>query len=121
MHLSKSLALKLGRSIWACLAALTAWALLDHVVLTPAAAQAPPAGAAPAQPPAGRAGGGRGRGRALTPYAQAKVAEMRAPLEKITPVTVEMLRNPPAGDWLHWRRTYDGWAYSPLTQINRNN
>ncbi len=30
-----------------------------------------------------------------------------------------MLRNPPPGDWLHWRRTYDGWAHSPLTQINR--
>jgi alcohol dehydrogenase (cytochrome c) len=26
-------------------------------------------------------------------------------------VTDEMLRNPPPGDWLHWRRTYDGWAY----------
>jgi alcohol dehydrogenase (cytochrome c) len=31
-----------------------------------------------------------------------------------------MLRTPPAGDWLHWRRTYDGWAHSPLTQINRD-
>jgi alcohol dehydrogenase (cytochrome c) len=46
---------------------------------------------------------------------------MRAPLDKLTPVTEEMLRNPPPGDWLHWRRTYDGWAYSPLTQINRKN
>ena len=45
---------------------------------------------------------------------------MRAPLERLTPVTDEMLRNPPPGDWLHWRSTYDGWAHSPLTQINRN-
>ena len=46
---------------------------------------------------------------------------MRAPLNSLTPVTDEMLRNPPPGDWLNWRRTYDGWAYSPLTQINRKN
>ena len=37
------------------------------------------------------------------------------------PVTDEMLRNPDPGDWLHWRRTLDGWGYSPLDQINRNN
>ena len=45
---------------------------------------------------------------------------MQAPLDRLTPVTDEMLRNPPPGDWLHWRRTYDGWAYSPLKQINRD-
>jgi hypothetical protein len=28
------------------------------------------------------------------------------------PTTDAMLRNPPPGDWLHWRRTYDGWAHS---------
>lgn len=38
-----------------------------------------------------------------------------------TPVTDEMLRQPPAADWLHWRRTSDGWGYSPLDQINRTN
>ena len=56
-----------------------------------------------------------------SPYAKAALAVMRAPLNRLTPVTDEMLRNPPPGDWLHWRRTYDGWAYSPLTQINRKN
>jgi alcohol dehydrogenase (cytochrome c) len=45
---------------------------------------------------------------------------MRAPLDNLTPVTDEMLRNPPPGDWLNWRRTYADWAYSPLTQINRD-
>ena len=54
-------------------------------------------------------------------YAEAALAAMRAPLDKLTPVTAEMLRNPPPGDWLHWRRTYNGWGYSPLAQINRNN
>jgi alcohol dehydrogenase (cytochrome c) len=39
----------------------------------------------------------------------------------ITPVTDTMLRDPPAGDWLMWRRTYNGWGYSPLEQINKSN
>ena len=42
-------------------------------------------------------------------------------IDKVTPVTDETLRNPPAGDWLMWRRTYDGWGYSPLDQINKEN
>jgi alcohol dehydrogenase (cytochrome c) len=42
-----------------------------------------------------------------------------AQLKTIRPVTDEVLQNPPPADWLHWRRTYDGWGYSPLDQINR--
>ena len=38
-----------------------------------------------------------------------------------TRVTDENLRSPSADDWLHWRRTLDGWGYSPLNQINRSN
>ena len=38
-----------------------------------------------------------------------------------TPVTDELLRNPPPGDWLMWRRTLDGHGYSPLNQITREN
>ena len=56
-----------------------------------------------------------------TPYAKAALATMRAPLDKLTPVTDEMLRNPPPGDWLNWRGTYNGWGYSALNQINRTN
>ena len=37
------------------------------------------------------------------------------------PVTDQMLNNPSPDDWLHWRRTADGWGYSPLNQINRTN
>ena len=37
------------------------------------------------------------------------------------PVTDQMLQNPSDGDWLMWRRTLDGWGYSPLEQINRSN
>jgi len=40
---------------------------------------------------------------------------------ELTPVTEAMLEHPDPGDWLHWRRTLDGWAHSPLTQINRGN
>jgi alcohol dehydrogenase (cytochrome c) len=42
-------------------------------------------------------------------------------IDNITPVTDEMLLNPPDGDWLMWRRTYNGWGYSPLDQINKDN
>ncbi|MGH9202536.1 MAG: PQQ-binding-like beta-propeller repeat protein, partial [Vicinamibacterales bacterium] len=38
-----------------------------------------------------------------------------------TPVSDSILRNPGPSDWLHWRRTYESWGYSPLTQINRQN
>ena len=37
------------------------------------------------------------------------------------PVTEAMLRNPPPGDWLNWRRTDSAWGYSPLDQITRQN
>ena len=36
-------------------------------------------------------------------------------------VTDAMLENPDPADWLMWRRTHNGWGYSPLDQIDRNN
>ncbi len=44
-----------------------------------------------------------------------------SPIDNISPVTDEMLLNPPDGDWLMWRRTYNGWGYSPLDEINKDN
>ncbi len=41
--------------------------------------------------------------------------------DDFVPVTDEILQNPDPGDWLSWRRTLDGWAYSPLDQIDRDN
>jgi PQQ-dependent dehydrogenase (methanol/ethanol family) len=41
--------------------------------------------------------------------------------KNMRPVTDEMLRKPDAGDWLMWRRTYDGYGFSPLDQITRDN
>ena len=32
-----------------------------------------------------------------------------------------MLLNPDPADWPNWRRTLDGWGYSPLKQINKQN
>ena len=37
------------------------------------------------------------------------------------PVTGAMLDDPAPGDWLSWRRTANGWGYSPLDQVNRDN
>ena len=43
------------------------------------------------------------------------------PLDNYHPVTQAMLKDPPPGDWLTWRRTYDDLGFSPLKQINRKN
>jgi alcohol dehydrogenase (cytochrome c) len=43
------------------------------------------------------------------------------PLREYRPVTAERLLRPEAGDWLMIRRTYDGWGYSPLDRITRDN
>lgn len=40
---------------------------------------------------------------------------------RYSPVTPQMLATPPDGDWLMHLRTYNGWSYSPLTQITKDN
>ena len=37
------------------------------------------------------------------------------------PVTEAMLLNPDPAEWPNWRRTLDGWGYSPLKQITTQN
>ena len=37
------------------------------------------------------------------------------------PVTDAMLQNPAPEDWLMWRRTLNGWGYSPLDQVTTEN
>ncbi len=67
-----------------------------------------------------------GRGRPLlgfvlaATFAAAPAALAQAPAEFV-PVTDEMLQAPAPDDWLMWRRTLDGWGYSPLDQIDRDN
>jgi len=36
-------------------------------------------------------------------------------------VTDQMLQHPSDGDWLMWRRTLNGWGYSPLKQVDKSN
>ena len=74
-----------------------------------------PGGAAPGEE-RGSPGGG------LSPLAPPlPVVKLPNPLDKITPVTDETLQNPPAADWLTWRRTYDDYGFSPLKEIDKNN
>src|SRR5262245_45624084 len=46
-------------------------------------------------------------------------AQQGAP--EISPVSASTRLNPPAQDWLMWRRTLDAWGYSPLRQIDSTN
>jgi alcohol dehydrogenase (cytochrome c) len=46
---------------------------------------------------------------------------LKGNIQNYVPVTDEMLRNPPDGDWLMFRRNYQGWSYSPLKEINTDN
>ena len=81
--------------------------------------------------PGGAPSATRGRSRAptrpspgggLSPYASLIPAPPKPnPLDKLTPVTDAELQNPPAGEWLTWRRTYDDQGFSPLKQINKSN
>jgi alcohol dehydrogenase (cytochrome c) len=57
----------------------------------------------------------------LLAVASALAQQPADPTRNLTPVTDAMLRNPPASDWLMWRRTFDGYGYSPLDQINKSN
>ena len=42
-------------------------------------------------------------------------------VQNFTPVTDAVLQDPDPEDWLSWRRTLDGWGYSPLDEINESN
>ena len=85
----------------------------------------PVAGVAPASgnqgpPPLvvrGAGGAARDGGGAAVRYGVTLPGEVK----NYVPVTPEMLKNPPPGDWLIFRRNYLGWSYSPLDQITSNN
>src|SRR5882724_609031 len=42
-------------------------------------------------------------------------------LQKYAPVTAERLKKPEDANWLSFRRTYDGWGFSPLKEITPDN
>src|SRR5688572_20463903 len=81
----------------------------------------------PAQAPAPARGGGRGGGAAAPVVGAGTAARGRGgesnrgvtvagEVKNYVPVTHEMLKNPPPGDWLIFRRNYQGHSHSPLTQ-----
>lgn len=55
-------------------------------------------------------------GGAITSVASAQSAE-----REYSPVTDEMILNPPAGDWLMWRGAVNNHGYSALEMINKEN
>ena len=58
----------------------------------------------------------------LTAASPAVTAHPAAAQERdFAPVTDEVLQDPDPADWLNWRRTLDGWGYSPLDQVDRDN
>jgi alcohol dehydrogenase (cytochrome c) len=98
---------------------------------TIATGQRPPAQTAAAGQAAGGGRGGRGggdgdgapaaggRGGAAAPVARGLT--VAGEVKNYVPVTDEMLRNVPAGDWLMARRSYMGQSYSPLSEITASN
>ena len=42
-------------------------------------------------------------------------------LQNYSSVTAERLKKPEDGNWFHFRRTYDGWGFSPLNEITPDN
>ena len=61
-------------------------------------------------------GGGLSPGASLPPW-----PAPWNPLDAMQPVTDEMLHDPPADDWLLWRRTYGAYGFSPLNRIDTDN
>ena len=49
------------------------------------------------------------------------IAPLPPVLQSYQPVTAERLMKPEDGNWLMIRRTYNGWGYSPLTEITAAN
>ena len=60
-------------------------------------------------------------GVAFLAVASGAVPVHAQPTDDFVPVTDAMLQAPAPEDWLTWRRTTDGWGYSPLDQIDRGN
>src|ERR1700748_1251138 len=48
-------------------------------------------------------------------------AALAPALANYKPVTADQLTQPADGDWPMFRRTYNGWGYSPLDQITASN
>ena len=69
----------------------------------------------------GPLGAGTGAGASRGGAVPLRGVTVRGEVKNYVPVTPEMLKNPPPGDWLIFRGNYHGWSYSPLNQITRDN
>ena len=87
-------------------------ALALTTTISPHAQQ--PAAPSVQQPVPPTPGGGQG----AEPLAPLPMPEI---LKQYQPVSADRLKNPADGEWPMIRRTYDGWGYSPLSQIDSGN
>jgi alcohol dehydrogenase (cytochrome c) len=81
-------------------------------------------GGAPAGGGAARGAGGEGQQAARGPRGQGAMPlgwTVQGTVKNYHDVTDNDLMHPSDSDWLMGRRTYAGWSYSPLTQINAQN
>jgi alcohol dehydrogenase (cytochrome c) len=76
--------------------------------------------AALAQAPAPAAAGARERPATSYPPGRFGLT-VAGELKSYNPVTDAMLAKPADGDWLMYRRNYQGWSHSPLDQITTGN
>lgn len=58
---------------------------------------------------------------AFSPYAAKPAVDVPSTLDDFTPVSDASITDPPAGDWLTWRRSYDAQGFSPLDEIDTRN
>ncbi|MEJ0007282.1 MAG: c-type cytochrome [Steroidobacteraceae bacterium] len=58
---------------------------------------------------------------AYSPYTAQQSVELPNPLDGFTPVVAADLTDPPAQDWLTWRRGWNAHGFSPLRQITPAN
>jgi PQQ-dependent dehydrogenase (methanol/ethanol family) len=66
-------------------------------------------------------GAGTGAGQSRGGAAATRGVTIRGEVKNYVPVTADMLKNPPRGDWLMFRGNYYGHSYSPLDQITPAN
>ncbi len=57
----------------------------------------------------------------FSPYTARAVVARPTSLDRLTAVDDASLEEPPAGDWLSWRRDYSADGFSPLAQIDTRN
>jgi alcohol dehydrogenase (cytochrome c) len=78
--------------------------------------------AAMASAPPLAAGRGAGADRPATSYPTGRFGvTVAGSLKSYDPVTDAMLAHQKDGDWLMYRRNYQGWSHSPLTQVTAGN